>query len=265
MKIASWNVNGIRAVHKKGLLVPFIKKYQPDILCLQETKASRDQSEVDLPEYEEYWNSAKRKGYSGTAIFSKKKPIRVLLNFPESIVKKYKIKDDGYGNPNDEGRVLALEYKNFYVVNVYTPNAKDNLSRIPLRYNKWDPAFLEYVRKLEKKKPVIFCGDLNVAHTEDDLARPKENIGRKGFTNEEREGVNNFIKAGFIDTFRIFTKGKGHYTWWSHFANARARNIGWRIDYIFVSKKLKTKVKEAKIFPDVLGSDHCPVFMQIKI
>jgi len=263
MKIISWNVNGIRAVHKKGLFMPFIEKHQPDILCLQETKAQENQSEVDLPEYEEYWNSAEKKGYSGTAIFTKIKPISVVLGLPEKIAKKYNLKDDGYGNPNTEGRVITLEFEKFYVVSVYTPNAKDDLSRMPLRHKQWDPAFLSYMQELEKNKPVIFCGDLNVAHTEEDLARPKENIGNKGFTDEEREGIQNIVDAGFVDTFRLFTKGNGHYSWWSHFANARARNIGWRIDYIFVSPKLAKKVSSAKIFSEVMGSDHCPVSIEL--
>ena len=263
MKIISWNVNGIRAVHKKGFFAPFIKKYQPDILCLQETKAEQHQSEVDLPDYEEFWNSAERKGYSGTAIFTKEKPLSVILGLPEKIARKYGLADDGYGDPNKEGRVICAEYKNFYVVSVYTPNAKDDLSRIPLRHKQWDPAFLEYVKSLEKKKPVVFCGDLNVAHMPDDLARPKENEGMKGFTREEREGIDKIIKAGFVDTFRIKTRGNGHYTWWSHFANARARNVGWRIDYIFVSGELAKKVRSAKILPEVLGSDHCPVLIEI--
>ena len=266
MKITSWNVNGIRAVHKKGLFVPFVRKYKPDIICLQETKAEKHQSEVDLPEYVEYWNSATRKGYSGTAIFIKKSlgdPLSVMLGLPERIAEKYKLLDDTYGDSNAEGRIVALEYPEFYIVSVYTPNAKDDLSRIPLRYKKWDPAFLEYMKELEKKKAVIFCGDLNVAHTEDDLARPKENEGMKGFTREEREGIDKIIAAGFVDTFRIFTKGNGHYTWWSHFANARARNVGWRIDYIFVSGKLAKKVKRAEILPEVLGSDHCPILIEI--
>ncbi len=265
MKIISWNVNGIRAVHKKGLFVPFVDKYKPDILCLQETKAQQAQSEVDLPNYEEYWNSATRPGYSGTAIFTKQKPISIALSFPEDILKKYNKLKDGYGDPNAEGRVITAEYKDFYIVTVYTPNAKDDLTRIPLRYKGWDPAFLEYVEELNKKKPVIFCGDLNVAHTEDDLARPKENIGKKGFTNEEREGIQKMIDRGFIDTFRMFTKGNGHYSWWSHFANARSRNIGWRIDYIFVSQKLEKKVKSARILPEVFGSDHCPVEIEIEL
>ncbi len=262
MKIISWNVNGIRAVHNKGLFVPFIEKYQPDILCLQETKAFQSQHEVDLSNYQEYWNSATRPGYSGTAIFSKEKPLSVINGLPEKIAKKY-ILSDGHGDSNAEGRVIAAEFKKCWVVSVYTPNSKDDLSRIPLRHKQWDPAFLEYMHELEKKKPVIFCGDLNVAHTADDLANPKQNKGKKGFTTEERDGVDNIIKSGFIDTFRIFVQGNGHYTWWSHFANSRARNVGWRIDYIFASKSLKPKIKKALIHPDVFGSDHCPVEVKI--
>ena len=265
MKIISWNVNGIRAVHKKGLFVPFIEKYQPDILCLQETKAEKSQHEVDLPGYEEFWNSAGKKGYSGTAIFSKIKPIDVFLNIPSDIAEKYILSQDLYGDPNKEGRVVVAEFKEFFVVCVYTPNAKDDLTRLPLRHKYWDKAFLEYMKRLEKKKSVIFCGDLNVAHTEDDLARPKENVGNKGFTNEEREGIQNIINEGFVDTFRIFTKGKGHYSWWSHFAQARTRNVGWRIDYIFASKELLPKIKKAEILSDVLGSDHCPVSLVIQL
>jgi|SRR3989338_1152255 len=281
MKIISWNVNGIRAVRKKGLFVPFIKKYQPDILCLQETKAFDHQSEVDLPDYEEYWNSAVRPGYSGTAIFfrsagstsslqagsgqGKEKPLAIFSGLPEKIAKKYNLADDGYGDPNTEGRVIVVEFKKYYVTSVYTPNSKDDLSRIPLRHKKWDPAFLNYMQELEKAKPVIFCGDLNVAHTEDDLANPKQNVGKKGFTMEERSGIDNIIGAGFIDTFRMFTKGNGHYTWWSHFANSRARNVGWRIDYIFASKSLKSKIKKAVIYASVMGSDHCPVEVEVAI
>lgn len=263
ISIYSWNVNGIRAVHKKGLFEPFIAKCQPDILCLQETKAQRHQSEVDLPEYTEYWNSAEKPGYSGTAIFTKIKPIAVINGLPKDIIKKYKVTGDTYGDPNKEGRVIAAEFDKFFVLTVYTPNAKDDLSRVPLRHNHWDPAFLAYVKQLEKNKPVLFCGDLNVAHTEDDLARPKENKGKKGFTSEERAGFENFLKAGFIDTFRIFTKGNGHYTWWTHWANARARNVGWRIDYFLASKSLRNNIKKADIHTDVMGSDHCPVSIQI--
>lgn len=264
MKIISWNVNGIRAVIKKGLFVPFVEKYKPDILCLQETKAEQHQSPVDLPEYEEYWNSAEKKGYSGTAIFTKVKPLSIINSFPPQIIKKFGVIADKYGDPTTEGRVITGEFDKFYVVTVYTPNAKDDLTRIPLRHKQWDPAFLAYVKELEKSKPVIFCGDLNVAHTEDDLARPKQNEGMKGFTKEERDGFQGFIDAGFIDTFRIFHKGNGHYTWWSHFAKARERNVGWRIDYFLVSSALEKKVKSAEILPGVLGSDHCPILLEIE-
>ena len=269
MKIVSWNVNGIRAVHKKGLFTSFVDSLKPDIICLQETKAEQSQSEVDLKDYQEYWNSSKtKKGYSGTAIFVKTKsvgaPLSVSQDFPPEIAKKYKL-EDKYGDPNMEGRVIYAEFKDFYLVNVYTPNAKDDLTRLPLRHKAWDKAFLDLVSLLEKKKPVVFCGDLNVAHTPDDLARPKDNVGKKGFTNEEREGLQNFIDNGFVDTFRIFTKGNGHYTWWSHFANARARNIGWRIDYFFVSKSIEKKVKKAEIHAEILGSDHCPILIEISI
>ncbi len=264
MKIISWNVNGIRAVHKKGLFLPFIEKLAPDAICFQETKAQQHESAIDLPEYEEHWNSAERKGYSGTAIFTKEKPVSVASDFPESLVKKYKLSDK-YGDPNTEGRVITAEYKNFYLVNSYTPNSKEDLSRLPLRHEAWDPAFLEYVKQLDKKKPVVFCGDLNVAYTEDDLANPKQNEGKHGYTKEEREGMQKVIDAGFVDTFRIFTKGKGHYSWWSHFANSRERNVGWRIDYFFVSQRIKNKVKSALIHPDILGSDHCPIEVEISI
>ncbi|MEK7175769.1 MAG: exodeoxyribonuclease III [Patescibacteria group bacterium] len=257
--IISWNVNGIRAVHKKGYFLPFIKEYKPDILLLQETKAEKHQSEVDLPEYEEYWNSAEKKGYSGTAIFTKEKPISVTNGLPDDIAAKYGLKGDGYGDPRKEGRVITAEYKDFYVVSVYTPNAKDDLSRLVLRHKSWDPAFLEYMKRLNKVKPAIFGGDLNVAHTPDDLAHPKENEGKKGFTMEERQGIDAIIKAGFVDSFRIYTRGKGYYTWWSHFAHSRERNVGWRIDYLFVSPTLQGKVKSAEILPEVMGSDHCPV------
>jgi exodeoxyribonuclease-3 len=187
----------------------------------------------------------------------------VLLNIPEAIAKKYRLKDK-YGETNSEGRVITAEFKDFYVVTVYTVNSKDDLTRIPLRHKGWDPAFLEYMKSLEKQgKSVIFCGDLNVAHTALDLARPKENEGKRGFTKKEREGLQNYIDQGFVDTFRIFTKDNGHYSWWSHFANSRDRNIGWRIDYIFVSQKLAKKVKSAQILPEVMGSDHCPVLIEI--
>lgn len=265
MKIVSWNVNGIRAVHKKGLFLPFVEKLRPDIICLQETKAEQHQSEVDLPDYEEYWNSATKKGYSGTAIFSTVKPHAVLFGLPDDIAQKYSMDGDGYGDPNTEGRVIAAEFDDVYVVTVYTPNAKDDLSRLALRHKHWDPAFLEYMKRLEGAKPVVFCGDLNVAHTSDDLANPKPNEGKKGFTTEERQGVDNMIEAGFVDTFRMFTQGNGHYTWWSHFSNARERNVGWRIDYVFVSESLSPLVKRARIHADIFGSDHCPVSIELDL
>jgi exodeoxyribonuclease-3 len=265
MKLVTWNVNGIRAVHKKELFTPMVQRLQPDVICLQETKAEQHQSPLDLPEYHEYWNSAVKKGYSGTAIFTKEKPIMVMNNFPDHIVKKYKIINDGYGDPNNEGRVIAIELKKVFIVCVYTPNAKADLSRLSLRAQTWDPAFLEYCKELEQKKPVLFCGDLNVAHTFDDLANPKANIGGHGFTDEERAGIDNITDAGFIDTFRLFHQGNGHYTWWSNFGNARARNVGWRIDYWFVSKKLKTKVIDTTIHPEIMGSDHCPVVLDIDV
>ena len=259
MKIYSWNVNGIRAVLKKGRLAPFMEAHRPDILCLHETKAERDQIEIELPGYHEYWNSAVKKGYSGTAIFCKLEPIGVVNGFPASFAKRFSFADELERDSAGEGRVITAEFEDYFVVTVYTPNAKDDLSRIPLRFGHWDPAFLAYVKELEKKKPVVFCGDLNVAHTELDLANPKSNRGKKGFTDEERAGFQNLVDAGFVDTFRMFTQGNGHYTWWSHFANSRARNIGWRIDYVLVSAQLRAWVKSAAIHPDVMGSDHCPV------
>jgi exodeoxyribonuclease III len=265
MKIYSWNVNGIRAVLKKNFFYPFLEAHRPDILCLQETKAERGQVEVDLPDYQEYWNSAVRKGYSGTAIFSKTKPLQVIDDLPKDIAERYGVADDEYGDSTQEGRVIAAEFDTFFVVTVYTPNAKDDLSRLKLRHEKWDPAFLAYCQRLEKTKPVIFCGDLNVAHTELDLANPKPNRGKKGFTDEERAGFQHFVDAGFVDTLRLFKQGNGHYSWWSHFANARARNVGWRIDYVLVSASLRSAVKAADIHADIMGSDHCPVSITLDI
>jgi len=261
----SWNVNGIRAVVRKGALQEFMAKHQPDVLCLQETKAEQGQSEIDFEGYEEYWNSAEKKGYSGTAIFTKIKPLKVINGFPEDFAKKYNFIDDKTRDAAKEGRVIAAEYDDFWLVTVYTINAKDDLSRLDLKYKHWDPAFLAYVKELEKTKPVIFCGDLNVAHTPDDLARPKENEGKKGFTKEEREGFQNMIDSGFIDTFRLFHKGNGHYSWWTHWANARARNVGWRIDYFMASQKLKPKIKAADIQADAMGSDHAPVSLELNL
>lgn len=259
MRIVSWNVNGLRAVHRNGYFMPMIETLKPDILCLQETKSEKGQAEIDLPEYEESWNPAQRKGYAGTAIFTRMKPLSVSLDIPKKIAKKYTL-SDVYGEVNREGRVITLEFKDFYVANVYTPNAKPDLSRLEMRHKHWDPAFLAYMKELDKKKPIIFCGDLNVAHTKEDLAHPKENEGEHGFTKEEREGIDKVVEAGFIDTFRHFTqKGGGHYTWWSNFSRARDRNIGWRIDYIFTSKNAIKNVKKASIHGDIYGSDHCPV------
>jgi exodeoxyribonuclease-3 len=264
-KIYSWNVNGIRAVVRKGLFLPFVEKERPDILCLQETKAPQGQAEIDLPDYQEYWNSAHKAGYSGTAIFTKIKPLSIAYGFPDDLAKKYQLVDDKDRDSSTEGRIITAEYDKFYLVTVYTPNAKDDLSRVPLRHKHWDPAFLEHCKQLEKKKSVIFCGDLNVAHTPDDLARPKPNEGKKGYTVEEREGFQKFIDAGFLDTFRLFTKGNGHYSWWTHWANARANNVGWRIDYFLASGSLKNKIKQAEIHPEIMGSDHCPVSITLDI
>ncbi len=259
MKLYSWNVNGIRSVVKKGLFHPFLQAHRPDILCLQETKAERGQIEIDLPDYRECWNSALKKGYSGTAIFSRQAPSAVTNGFPEDFAGRYKFADELQRDAAGEGRVITAEFDRFFVVTVYTPNAKDDLSRLPLRFNHWDPAFLAYCKQLETRKPVILCGDLNVAHTELDLANPKQNRGKKGFTDEERKGFQNLLDAGFIDTLRMFKQGNGHYTWWSNFSNARARNVGWRIDYFLVSASLRPAIESADIHADVLGSDHCPV------
>jgi exodeoxyribonuclease-3 len=264
MKLYSWNVNGIRAVHNKGLLQPFLKAHRPDVLCLQETKAERGQIEIDLPAYHEFWNSATRKGYAGTALFSRDPPLSVVNGFPRRFARRYRFADELERDSADEGRLITAEFPEFFVVTVYTPNAKDDLSRLPLRHEHWDPAFLAYCKQLEKSKPVIMCGDLNVAHTELDLAHPKPNRGKKGFTEEERRGFQNLIDAGFIDTFRLFTRGNGHYSWWSSFTQARARNVGWRIDYFLVSSALRARVRGARIHADVMGSDHCPVSITLR-
>jgi exodeoxyribonuclease-3 len=265
LRLYSWNVNGIRAVMRKDVLVPFIAQHSPDVLCLQETKASESQAELKLDGYNQYWYSADKPGYSGTAIFTKLKPLSVVNGLPTDIIKEFKVSGDIYGDPNKEGRVMVAEYDKYFIMTVYTPNAKDDLSRLELRHKQWDPAFLKYAESLEKSKPVIFCGDLNVAHTADDLANPKPNEGKKGFTKQERAGFEAFIKAGFVDTFRVFHSGNGFYTWWSHFANARARNVGWRIDYILASKSLKNYVRSADIHPKVLGSDHCPISLELAL
>lgn len=295
-KFFSWNINGIRAILKKGNLEELIKNESPDFICLQEIKAKREQlshkknseKNQDLPlfsdvesdqnetssnqdptlpdfeEYEEIWNSAKRPGYSGTAIFSKHKPLSIETNLPDEIVKKYTFKD-AYGTPLDEGRLLSAEFDKFYLVTVYTPNSKRNLSRLNLRENAWDKAFLEYLKNLEKKKPVIVCGDFNAAHEEIDLARPKDNQRNAGFTVEERQGITNIISANLIDTFRSLHPKEQKFTWWSNLGHAREKGIGWRIDYFFISKSLESKLKSAEIHDNYLGSDHCPISIELEI
>lgn len=264
MKLYSWNVNGIRAVINKGEFAKFIETHQPDILCLQETKAQEGQAVIDLPEYTEYWNSAVKKGYSGTAIFTKVKPLQVINGFVDGIAEKHGLTHDSYGDPQTEGRVISAEFDDFWVVTVYTPNSKRDLSRLSLRETQWDPAFLEHVKELEKTKPVLFCGDLNVAHTEIDLARPKDNVKNAGFTPQERSGMDNIIAADFVDTFRSANPDKTDaYTWWTAWGGARAKNVGWRIDYWCASKSLAPKIKSASIHADQMGSDHCPVSIEI--
>ena len=260
LKIFSWNVNGLRAVINKGALQEFIKTADPDILCLQETKAKKGQAEIDLPAYEEFWNSAERPGYSGTAIFTKIKPLSISNDLPTD-----KKMADAFGNPLAEGRVLTVEFENFYLVNVYTPNSKHTLERLKLREKLWDPEFLRYLKELEKTKPVVVCGDFNAAHTAIDLARPKDNENNAGYTKEERQGIDNLIKAGFLDTFRALHPDEtGRYTWWTWRSNARARNIGWRIDYFLISKALSKNLKAAEIYEDYKGSDHCPISIELE-
>lgn len=249
MKLISWNVNGLRAVLKKNFL-DYLAKEDPDILCLQETKCTPDDVEQLWPAtFTTYWNTAQKKGYSGTAIFTKARPLSVSLGIdcPEHDM---------------EGRVITAEYPDFFLVNVYVPNSKRELTRLAYR-QQWDCDFLSYLKKLEKNKPVIFCGDLNVAHTEIDLANPKANVKNHGFTPEERAGFSTVIKAGFIDTFREFEKGGGHYSWWSPMGGARARNVGWRIDYFLISPTLRPRLKRAFIQPHIPGSDHCPVGIEL--
>ncbi|MCL2451326.1 exodeoxyribonuclease III [Candidatus Saccharibacteria bacterium] len=275
MKIFSWNVNGLRAVIKKGEFAKFIEKYRPDILCLQETKAKRGQVEIDLPDYEEFWNSAERAGYSGTAIFVHERLrderrgsnglMNVYYDLPTRLADRYCLYDDQFGDPNREGRILTIELDDFFLTTVYTPNSKDDLGRLELRANQWDPAFRDYVGELQQKKPVIFCGDLNVAHSEIDLARPAANKGKHGFTTEERMGFSAFLDAGFVDVFRkLHPDEKEAYTWWSYLARSRERNIGWRIDYFLASSVLAKKIVAADIHPEQMGSDHCPISLTLE-
>ena len=249
MKFVSWNVNGIRAVLKKGFL-EFVAREQPDVLCLQETRALPEQVGLELPGYHAYWNPAEKKGYSGTLALCRAAPLSVRM---------------GLGDPehDSEGRLETLEFPDFFLVNVYTPNAQRGLHRLAYRTERWDPAFLAFLRKLERKKPVVFCGDLNVAHKEIDLANPKSNVNNAGFTPQERASFDRIVDAGFVDTFRAFTQEGGHYTWWSQMGRAREKNIGWRIDYFCVSAALGKRLKAARIRPEVQGSDHCPIELEL--
>jgi len=250
MKIISWNVNGIRSVLGKGL-PEYLESVEADVICLQETKARPEQVPHRFEGYHVFWNSALKPGYSGTAILSRKKPLSV---------------SNGIGRPehDKEGRVITAEFEDFHLVNVYTPNSKRELTRLDYRTREWTPAFNEHLLELQKSKPVIFCGDLNVAHKDIDLARPKENMRNPGFTIEEREAFDQTLHAGFIDTFRQFEPSTGHYTWWSYQNGARERNIGWRIDYFCVSESLTPHLKNAWIHPYITGSDHCPVGLEIE-
>jgi len=249
VKLVSWNVNGLRAVLRKNFL-EYLDSEKPDILCLQETRAGPDDVEQLWPAtYTTYWNTAHKKGYAGTAIFTKNRPLTVTTGIR---IAKH----------DQEGRVLTAEFGDFFLVNVYVPNSQRELTRLAYR-QRWDSDFRRYLRKLQRLKPVVFCGDLNVAHTEIDLANPKANVNNHGFTPQERAGFSALVKAGFLDTFREFEKGGGHYTWWAPFADARSRNIGWRIDYFLVSAALRPRLKQAFIRAEVSGSDHCPVGIEI--
>lgn len=250
MKLLSWNVNGLRAVLRKNFL-EFLAAETPDILCLQETKCRPEDVEQLWPaDYTTYWNSAEKKGYSGTAIFTRTRPLQVTQGI-------------GLAEHDREGRVLTAEYADFILVNSYVPNSQRELTRLPYR-QQWDRDFLAYLKGLEQRKPVIWCGDLNVAHTEIDLANPKANVKNHGFTPEERAGFGAALAAGFVDTFREFEKGPRHYTWWSPMGGARGRNVGWRIDYFLASAALRPRLKSAFIRPEVLGSDHCPVGLELR-
>lgn len=245
MKLISWNVNGLRACVGKGFL-DYFNGQDADIFCIQETKLQQGQIDLNLPGYYQYWNYAEKKGYSGTAVFTKAEPMSVAYGI-------------GIEEHDHEGRVITLEYEDFYIITVYTPNSQNELARLDYRM-KWENDFLHYIKKLEKAKPVIFCGDLNVAHKEIDLKNPKTNRKNAGFTDEEREKFTLLTQSGFIDTFRHFYPGKeGIYSWWSYRFNSRAKNAGWRIDYFIVSESLKPRLEDAFIATDIQGSDHCPV------
>jgi exodeoxyribonuclease-3 len=252
MKLVSWNVNGIRAALRKGAM-DYFTAAAADVICLQETKAHPgDVQHVAWPHgYEAFWNSADKKGYSGTVVLTRVKPLGVTHGL-------------GAADHDKEGRVITAEFADFYLVNVYQPNSQRGLTRLAYRTEEWDPAFLAYLKKLGKKgKPVVFCGDLNVAHAEIDLTNPKTNRRNAGFTDEERGNFSALLARGFVDTFREFEPGPGHYTWWSQMMNCRARNIGWRVDYFVAAEKLRPALKRAWIAPEVLGSDHCPVGLEL--
>ena len=250
MRLISWNVNGIRAAMKKGFL-DFAKAENPDVLCVQETKMQEGQAEVPLEGYHQYWFSADKKGYSGTAVFTKEEPLSVFRGL-------------GIDEHDHEGRAITCEYPDFYLVNVYVPNAQPELKRIDYRMS-WEDAFRAYVKELEKTKPVVICGDMNVAHEEIDLKNPKTNRGNAGFSDEERGKMTELLGAGFIDTWRHFNPDlAGVYSWWSYRANARANNAGWRIDYFITSESLEDRLAAVDILTDVMGSDHCPVMLEIK-
>ncbi|NLL40092.1 MAG: exodeoxyribonuclease III [Clostridiales bacterium] len=250
MKLISWNVNGLRACVKKGFL-EYFDDVDADIFCVQETKLQEGQIELEFPEYVQFWNYARKKGYSGTAVFSKKQPLSASLGI-------------GIEEHDQEGRVITLDYGDFYLVNVYTPNSQEQLARLDYRM-KWEDDFREYITALDREKPVIICGDLNVAHTEIDLKNPKTNRKNAGFTDEEREKFSRLLESGFTDTFRyLYPDVTGAYTWWSYRFNARKNNAGWRIDYFLVSKRLNKDIDEAKIYSDIYGSDHCPVGLELK-
>ncbi|PZW92893.1 exodeoxyribonuclease-3 [Lachnoanaerobaculum umeaense] len=250
-KMISWNVNGLRAAVTKGFL-DFFRDIDADIFCIQESKLSEGQIELDLPGYYDYWNYAAKKGYSGVAIFTKDKPVNVTYGI-------------GIEEHDNEGRVITAEYEDFYLITCYTPNSQRGLTRLDYRMT-WEDAFLAYILKLEEKKPVIFCGDLNVAHKEIDLKNPKTNRKNAGFTDDERAKMDVILSSGFADSFRVLYPDKTDaYSWWSYMGGARAKNVGWRIDYFIVSDKLKDRIKEAKIHSDILGSDHCPVELDIEI
>lgn len=251
MKMISWNVNGLRAAMGKGFM-DFFRQQEADIFCLQETKLQEGQIQLDMPGYYQYWNYAEKKGYSGTAVFTKRKPVNVMLGI-------------GMEEHDREGRVITLEFDEFYFITVYTPNSQNELARLPYRM-EWEDDFLAYVKGLEKDKPVIYAGDLNVARLEIDIKNPKTNRRNAGFTDEEREKIQRAVDSGFIDTFRFFNPQiEGIYSWWSYRFKARERNAGWRIDYFMASESLKDRLKDAKIHTEVMGSDHCPVELDIEI